>query len=314
MLLLLLLSLLFLSGGYDVTLEGALSCGEVGTPLSHQDRTLLQLHPLRSYSTGELVAVARHNQEAADAAALAAEQRAAAATATATAGNEGVAGSGGSRGGGSSMLCYARVVSDVSPPAGAAAHLVALEVEPGRVEQVISTQVFSFISSTAAAGEGAAAAEGAGDGASSSSGVVLPGSSNGAGPAATAVATDAGGGGVTNAAGVSPVEVAGAVADMMRAAGLPLDLDREQLLNQALAAQQALVEARRALEGERSAREEQESELDSLRTGWQCRVCFSREVDTAFSGCGHMFCSQCSRSLSRCAVCRRASQQLKLFK
>jgi sacsin len=95
---------------------------------------------------------------------------------------------------------------------------------------------------------------------------------------------------------------------MMRAAGLPLDLDREQLLKQ------ALVEARRALEGERSAREAQESELESLRTGWQCRVCFSREVDTAFSGCGHMFCAQCSRSLSKCAVCRRVSQQLKLFK
>jgi len=207
-------------------------------------------------------------------------------------------------------------VSDVSPPAGAAAYLVALEVEPGRVEQIISTQVFSFISSTAAAGEGAAAGGGEEQGASSSSsGATLPGSSNGASTSAAAVNTDAsGGGGVTNAAGVSPVEVAGAVADMMRAAGLPLDLDREQLLNQALAAQQALVEARRALEGERSAREAQESELDSLRTGWQCRVCFSREVDTAFSGCGHMFCSQCSRSLSRCAVCRRASQQLKLFK
>lgn len=57
-----------------------------------------------------------------------------------------------------------------------------------------------------------------------------------------------------------------------------------------------------------------DSELEAARSSWQCRVCFSRDVEQAFVGCGHMYCSGCMPSLQRCPVCRKTSQKIKLFR
>lgn len=46
------------------------------------------------------------------------------------------------------------------------------------------------------------------------------------------------------AAQVSPAEVAGAVVDLLRTAGMPLDLERQQLLEQSLAMQRQIEDAR----------------------------------------------------------------------
>ena len=46
---------------------------------------------------------------------------------------------------------------------------------------------------------------------------------------------------------VSPNEVAGAVADLLKAAGMPLDLERRQLLQQSLVLQQQAKEAQEKL-------------------------------------------------------------------
>ena len=42
---------------------------------------------------------------------------------------------------------------------------------------------------------------------------------------------------------VSPAEMTGAVTDLLKAAGMPLDLERQQLLQQSLAMQQQIKEA-----------------------------------------------------------------------
>ena len=46
---------------------------------------------------------------------------------------------------------------------------------------------------------------------------------------------------------VSPVEMAGAVTDLLKAAGMPLDLERQQLLQQSLAMQQQVKDAQTEL-------------------------------------------------------------------
>ena len=53
---------------------------------------------------------------------------------------------------------------------------------------------------------------------------------------------------------MSPKEVAGAVTDLLKAAGMPLDLERRQLLQQSLALQQQAKEAQEELAGQAQVR------------------------------------------------------------
>ena len=56
---------------------------------------------------------------------------------------------------------------------------------------------------------------------------------------------------------------------------------------------------------------------EAARGAWQCKICFSHEVDCAFTGCGHVICSSCARAAntSRCPICRKPSTALlKLFR
>jgi sacsin len=109
-------------------------------------------------------------------------------------------------------------------------------------------------------------------------------------------------------------ELASAVADMLNAAGMPVDLDKQELLHRALAADQQLSAANAAVAELRQAAQQKEAEVDALRNAWQCRVCFSKDVDRAFVGCGHMYCGSCMPSLARCPVCRTTSAKIKLYK
>lgn len=113
---------------------------------------------------------------------------------------------------------------------------------------------------------------------------------------------------------MSASEVASAVSDMLSAAGLPLDLDRQALLQRALASDQQLNSATAALAELRQEVTKKETEVEAIRSSWQCRVCFSRDVNQAFVGCGHMYCSACMPSLAKCPVCRKASGKIKLFR
>lgn len=114
---------------------------------------------------------------------------------------------------------------------------------------------------------------------------------------------------------MAPQQVVGAVSDMLAAAGLPLDLERQELLQQALSAQQALAAARGELAAAASRAGELSSQLEAAQRAWTCRICFTRPVDTAFSGCGHVFCSACTSAVrNKCPVCRSVSNPVRLFK
>ncbi|KIZ07434.1 hypothetical protein MNEG_0508 [Monoraphidium neglectum] len=101
---------------------------------------------------------------------------------------------------------------------------------------------------------------------------------------------------------------------MLAAAGMPLDLEREALLQKALAAERDAAAARAALSAARLEAEEGRKRADELQAAWQCRVCFSAECDAAFVACGHTFCRGCVSNLARCPVCRKASQRVRLYK
>eukprot|EP00878_Enallax_costatus_P022123 GHUV01023461.1.p1 GENE.GHUV01023461.1~~GHUV01023461.1.p1 ORF type:complete len:172 (+),score=65.22 GHUV01023461.1:1067-1582(+) len=171
---------------------------------------------------------------------------------------------------------------------------------------MLSTQVFCFQSGAS--------------GPSAASVVTPPSATLAAADAAAATAVqpnDGGGMQRSSSAGgqqMSASEVAAAVSDMLSAAGLPLDLDRQVLLQRALTSDQQLNAATAALAELRQEVTKKESEFEAIRSSWQCRVCFSRDVNQAFVGCGHMYCSACMPSLAKCPVCRKASGKIKLFR
>lgn len=184
-------------------------------------------------------------------------------------------------------------------------------------------------------------------------------------------------------------ELASAVADMLNAAGMPLDLDKQQLLQTALAANAQLQQVRHACTASQHGLQQlkqggggtlpldmnflprsgasmhvsrllsvkcedccccacvcrqtkskyvcmcvsacivqassavaelrqeaarKDSELEAARGNWQCRVCFGRDVEQAFVGCGHMYCGDCMPSLPKCPVCRKPSQKIRLYR
>jgi sacsin len=113
---------------------------------------------------------------------------------------------------------------------------------------------------------------------------------------------------------VGSEQLVSAVRDLLSHAGLPLDLERSELLEQAAALKQELEQSKRQLQAAEARAKEQATEAESARTAWQCKVCFSREVECCFSSCGHLFCAQCASSLgNRCASCRKQGQVIRVF-
>lgn len=56
-------------------------------------------------------------------------------------------------------------------------------------------------------------------------------------------------------------------------------------------------------------------DADAVRSAWQCRICLAKEVDTAYTACGHLLCHQCTSSVGgRCPFCRKISQAVRVFK
>ncbi len=241
---------------------------------------------------------------------------------------------------GSHVLCYACVAANSAPSEGELAYNVLLEVAPGQFEQVLSSSVFCFASAAAMTAPGAAAAAagaaadavGGVDAASSqgdeagqqeqqSGGTVDAPAPVSALSSAAVVARSGDVAGSSSSSGssstqqpVAAAELVGAVRDMLAAAQLPLDLDRSELLLRTLEQQRDLRETGAKLAQLQAVAAAKEAEAEALKGSWQCRVCFGRDVDCAFVGCGHMYCSVCARSLASCAVCRKASAKVRLFK
>jgi sacsin len=204
-------------------------------------------------------------------------------------------------------LLYGRVTVNAEPAGDTPLYRVQVEVEPGVVVPLLSTQVWCFRTPTAADTHTAA---GAAQGAEPHEQVGAPlasaaGRGSGAGaqqqqrgqqqvPHTPAAAGSSTGAAVpssvpsTSSPPVGPPELVSAVKELLGAAGLPLDLGRQELLKQTTELQAALRTSRGALEEAQAAAARHQAELEAAKSAWSCKICFTRDVDAAFAGCGHM--------------------------
>ncbi|GAX84471.1 hypothetical protein CEUSTIGMA_g11891.t1 [Chlamydomonas eustigma] len=338
-----------LPGGYDADLERAGQVGQLGAPLLSADVQLLQLKPLRRYCAGEVVAVNRTH--VASLQVLPASQQAHAAAASAAAADaaekrltQAADAAGRREDPGRHIplsaidvgvhMVYARVAAHCGPKEGETVYYVPLEAMSSSstddVKYLLSSQVYSFMTSTSKL---------------SSQGEVVPDGNSRllGGPlmeeASASADVDTKGGNREAQSGVasmpfqkipakssahnssSHLQVAGsahligAVKDLLSAAGLPLDLERAQLLQQAATLKESLSQAQQQLVKITAESSRTQALVESAQQAWQCKVCFASEVDCCFSSCGHLFCSRCADSLrGRCAACRKQGQIIKVFK
>nr|CAD1821119.1 unnamed protein product [Ananas comosus var. bracteatus] len=103
---------------------------------------------------------------------------------------------------------------------------------------------------------------------------------------------------------VSATEVVQAVHDMLSAAGVNLDAEKQSLLQTTLSLQEKLKESQVSLLVEQEKAEAAVKEADGAKAAWLCRVCLTNEVNITIISCGHVLCNRCSASVSRCPFCR----------
>ncbi|CAM0901691.1 unnamed protein product [Alopecurus aequalis] len=204
-------------------------------------------------------------------------------------------------------LRYGRVPEDVRPSAGQALYRFPVETAPGETRMLLSSQVYSFksvsmadLSSAPFQLDGGRVAEAGQPGHSSSS-------------ARSEVADDMAAG--LEYGKVSSTELVQAVHDMLSAAGVRMDAEKETLLQTTLSLQDQLKESQVALLMEQEKAESAAKEADVAKSAWSCRVCLNAEVNMTLIPCGHVLCNRCSSSVSRCPFCRtQVSRTMKIFR
>ncbi|KAI5066266.1 hypothetical protein GOP47_0018890 [Adiantum capillus-veneris] len=235
-----------------------------GDELSRSDAAQVQVHPLRPYYSGEIVAWC--SDFAPD-----------------------------------TKLKYGIIVEDVRAPSGQAIYYLPVEICPGRIESLLSSNVFSFKSvltgnkfqslpkhihsspsSHSQAGDSLRTEHVAKDG---------------------SLDQDNEKKFLKN---VQAAAVVHAVNDMMSAVGFPLGLEQKTLLSQALTLQEHLTAAQAALSSEQERANMAAKEAEAARASWMCRICLSLEVNSVLVPCGHVMCRNCSSAVSRCPFCRQA--------
>ncbi|KAL4347431.1 hypothetical protein GQ457_17G023690 [Hibiscus cannabinus] len=196
-------------------------------------------------------------------------------------------------------LKYGRVPEDVRPSAGQALYRFKVETVPGKTESLLSSQVFSFRSVSLG---------------SSASSAILPEDN----PVVTGNRThnempessERGGRKSSQPirelqyGRVSAAELVQAVNEMLSAAGINMDVEKQSLLQQTITLQEQLKESRTALLLEQERLDVAVKEADTAKAAWLCRVCLSNEVDMTIAPCGHVLCRRCSSAVSRCPFCR----------
>ncbi|KAJ3692968.1 hypothetical protein LUZ60_012063 [Juncus effusus] len=210
---------------------------------------------------------------------------------------------------GGDKLRYGRVPEDVRPSAGQAIYRLPVEVGLGEKQMLLSTQVFSFKSASMS------------DGGTPSKGPELERIRGGEDNSSRGSTGGVGNGEVINQANmiqpgkVSTSEVVHAVHDMLSAAGINFDAEKQTLLQSTLSLQDQLKESQVALLVQQEKAEAATKEADALKAAWSCRICLSSEVNAAMVPCGHVLCHGCSASVARCPFCRaHVSRKMKIFR
>ncbi|GMH07070.1 hypothetical protein Nepgr_008910 [Nepenthes gracilis] len=244
----------------------------VGKEILPPDALQVQIHPMRPFYVGEIVAWRLQNGE---------------------------------------KLRYGRVPEDVRPSAGQSLYRFKVETAPGVSETLLSSQVFSFRSASVDTHASSALKE---DGhtvlESNKHTKMLEGSGRG-----KERASQMRKGKDLQYGRVSPAELMQAVQEMLSAAGISMDIEKQSLLQTNLALQEKLKESREAFSREQNKADAAAKEADTAKATWQCRICLSSEVDVSLVPCGHVLCRRCSSAVSRCPFCRiQVSKAMRIFR
>lgn len=205
-------------------------------------------------------------------------------------------------------LKYGRVSEDVRPPAGQAAlYRFNIEVAPGVTQAFLSSQVFSFKSVSASSPLKETLVHDSPI--SNRSRVEFP-ESSGRGETNSQVPS------LREQSGkVSAAELVHAVNEILSAAGINMDAEKQALLQKTIDLQENLKESQASLLLEQEKVERSTREADTAKAAWTCRVCLSSEVDITIVPCGHVLCRKCSSAVSKCPFCRlQVTKAIRIFR
>lgn len=245
--------------------------GFLGRDILPQDAMQVQLHPLRPFYKGEIVAWRSQNGE---------------------------------------KLKYGRIPEDVRPSAGQALYRFNLETSPGKTETILSSHVFSFRSLPIDNESSTHMMPVDGDNIVNSKRVEQPEGSGG-------VKLRNQGQPIKELqhGRVSAEELVQAVQEMLSAAGIRMDTEKQSLLQSTLSLQERLKESQAALLLEQEKSEMATKEADTAKSAWLCRICLTNEIDITVVPCGHVLCRRCSSAVSRCPFCRlQVSKTIKIYR
>ena len=236
---------------------GSSTNGPVGLVVTPAHEALAQFRPLRPFREGEICAWRPPAPVLAPA-----EAARAAALARATAGGQPAAVQ-------QAALCYVRVVADAAVTPGAVVYPVTVETAPGETRALLSTEVMSFRGSAAAGashGEEATVMEHSAASAQASPIGTPP-------PQPVLQASDA----------------ARAVRDLLAAADLPLDLDRDTLLQKTLDMQARLRQAEAVAATAATAAEAATAESEAVCRTLICPITHALMEDPVMCSDGHSY-------------------------
>ncbi|XP_074588626.1 LOW QUALITY PROTEIN: uncharacterized protein LOC141844465 [Curcuma longa] len=208
-------------------------------------------------------------------------------------------------------LRYGRVPEDVKPSAGQALYRFPVDTAPGETQVLLSSNVFSFRSvSMSDASSMPSSSRDSGE--DTSKNRMLHGrTSKDSGNEKRKIQNPK----ELQYGKVSAKELVRAVHDMLSAAGINMDAEKQTLLQTTLTLQEQLKESQVALLVEQEKVDTAVREADTAKAAWSCRVCLSAEVNITIVPCGHVLCQRCSAAVSRCPFCRtHVSRTMKIFR
>ncbi|KAI4370762.1 hypothetical protein MLD38_019073 [Melastoma candidum] len=195
-------------------------------------------------------------------------------------------------------LRYGRVIDDVSPSAGQALYKFKVEIMSGVTELMLSSQVFSFRNKFTDIAGSSSGPQNSSSADMDQVNALIPGSSR------TGKIRSAQPSKELQYGRVSPAEMVQAVQELLSAAGINMDVEKQSLLQNTISLQEQLKDSQAVLLLEQEKADAATKEADTAKAAWVCRVCLSLEVEVAMVPCGHVLCPRCSTAVSRCPFCR----------
>ncbi|PQP98329.1 sacsin [Prunus yedoensis var. nudiflora] len=208
-------------------------------------------------------------------------------------------------------LKYGRVPDDVRPSAGQALYRFKVETSTGVMQPLLSSHVFSFRSIAMGSETSPMPMDDSHTVVHNRTPVEMP-ETSGSGKARSSQLQA---GKELQYGRVSAGELVQAVQEMLSAAGIYMDVEKQSLLQKTLMLQEQLKESQTSLLLEQEKADVAAKEADTAKAAWLCRVCLTAEVDITIVPCGHVLCRRCSSAVSRCPFCRlQVSKTMRIFR